>query len=228
MINIGGSKNDEFYRYKRNKIEIEKQKGCTVLSNLGLIIQQIDSKGIIKFLQQSLGNAIIDLMIKGKYLIKGDYSVDQIEKYIEKYIKIYVLCPKCLIPEWDGKNCRACGNINQEKEIKFVEKDFVDVVVSENDKQLSTLINYLYDIYEKEDSRIENECYLFTYLKPPCSEEKPVDILSNCVGKCGKIHIPKLFILNKLIEYCWRENVKYNEALKYVNKNLNVLGIKPF
>ena len=113
--------------------------------------------------------------------------MENIEKNIEKYIKSSILCPKCLIPEWDGENCKACGHNNYVSKKNFTEEDIEDKVVNIHDIEISKLMYYLYDQLDKklnlEQEKIVEKCLDYCW----CDEE------SNNSKK--KIHI-----VNKKLE----------------------------
>ena len=160
LINIGGdfNKGDDFYRYKRNIVEIiwENINGIqTRIKNLEVIAKQlgIQSEILTKYLQKKIGANITGNTIKGKI------DVDTIEKHFEQYIKNYVLCPKCRLPEWTGKLCKACGfscsqpkKLNNKVESLMTEdENLADEnknFVSESDREISKIMHFMYDLRE--------------------------------------------------------------------------------
>lgn len=63
---------------------------------------------------------------------KGEYTREQIEKYLRDFIKIYILCPYCDYPETNlylgeskliGTLCRSCGKSNLVS-IKYMDKTY--------------------------------------------------------------------------------------------------------
>ena len=149
LINIGGdfNKGDDFYRYKRNIVEViwENINGIqTRIKNLELIAKQlgIPPELLTKYLQKKIGASITGNTIKGKI------EVDTIEKHFEQYIKNYVLCPKCRLPEWTGKLCKACGfskELKTEVETLTIENKRI---VSESDLEISKIMHFMYDLRE--------------------------------------------------------------------------------
>jgi translation initiation factor 2 beta subunit (eIF-2beta)/eIF-5 len=144
MINIGGNSDDEFYRYKRHKTEVKHVRNCTAFLNFDVIARELNIKPeeLMKYLQKTLGLSI------NINIIKGVISVEIIEKQIEKYIKLNIICPTCGIPEWDGETCNACGGTKKlemrsnEKENELVE----EYKVHEEDIKISLVMHYLYDL----------------------------------------------------------------------------------
>src|ERR1700721_1705256 len=72
-INIGlvSTQSDEFYRYKRDIIDIKitsKNEGQTHLQNLDIICQQLHTEqdDLVKYLQKSLSTPITNCIIRGK------------------------------------------------------------------------------------------------------------------------------------------------------------------
>lgn len=124
LININNSKDPNF-RYKINHIEVSytgtgTQKGyLTNLLNLQIICEQINHnpKTVIKYLGMCVGSKSND----NKFWIQGHHKESNLQKYIFDYIKCYVICPKCSIPElkYNLENkiliktyCIGCGSNN--------------------------------------------------------------------------------------------------------------------
>lgn len=100
MLNINNS-TDPNFRYKMNNIDITLTgcgNGCfTYLNNLEIIAVQINNnpKTIIKYIGFCLGSKIND----EKYWVQGHHKNDKIQEIIFHFIKVFVLCTKCSIPE---------------------------------------------------------------------------------------------------------------------------------
>lgn len=119
QVNIPKSINDPSYRYKRDIIKIEIQNsngGITKLSNIEIISNQLGCQvnDILKFLKKKINTSTIE---KNGIFLKKIETQDNIEKIIEDFIKIEILCPKCNNPEFNvesGKKiikiCKACGH----------------------------------------------------------------------------------------------------------------------
>jgi translation initiation factor 2 beta subunit (eIF-2beta)/eIF-5 len=111
---------DEFYRYKRDIIHLQsiKKFGKDYLSfNLDKIGKQIRVRPdkLLKHIKKELSVSILLNKDTNMYECAGNSNLYfvKIEKAIDKYIKLYVLCGKCGLPELckseKGKVCRACG-----------------------------------------------------------------------------------------------------------------------
>jgi translation initiation factor 2 beta subunit (eIF-2beta)/eIF-5 len=143
-LNINGKINDNFYRYKMDKI-ITTQTGrggnChTILDNLDKIAGQINTSTelLLQYIAMNLG-----CNNKEPNTLKGHYNIDKIQEVIYLFINFAVLCQKCTIPELvpnvirDGKKlsiimkCSACG---QSYELKGNNKY--------NDKLVDNIIKY--------------------------------------------------------------------------------------
>lgn len=108
-VNIGGSSDDAFYRYKRDVIAISKAgKGMWKISNIDFICKQLKvGAEFAEKLYAEIKRRGIAMIGRGNF--RGVISVSELEKIINKLIDKYVLCPKCKLPEWNGQFCGACG-----------------------------------------------------------------------------------------------------------------------
>lgn len=115
-VNIPKSVNDPFYRYKRDQIKVQilnNNGGVTKLTNICEICNQLDVeiKSLLQFFKKKLNVSIIEKDL----IIKKIETVDNLEKILEEYIVLNVVCPKCSNPEFslinEKKSCKACGNI---------------------------------------------------------------------------------------------------------------------
>jgi translation initiation factor 5 len=119
MTNIGGfSEEDESYRYKMPDLIIKNETNKTVLVNLkeicvALVIPQ---EMLLHFLGVECC-AITKIDKMNRYMINGLHNKERLNEIIKKFINIFLLCPKCNIPEITlrkkgqiiMKNCSACG-----------------------------------------------------------------------------------------------------------------------
>lgn len=141
LINIGGNSNDIYYRYKRDIISIvtiNKQGGLTEITNMEKIQRQLQvpDEFVVKFYR--------NIKKRGKSMvrpgvIRGEISVRELEKILEKMIVKYVLCPKCKLPEWNREVCNACGfrdGVTEEVYIPVKNTIKVKVSVDSNRNQL--------------------------------------------------------------------------------------------
>ena len=100
LVNINNSTDPDF-RYKINRIEISKNStkdGClTFLKNITEISEQIshNPKTLIKYISITLGTKCNDT----DFWIQGHHTEELIQSIIFDFIKIFVLCPKCSVPE---------------------------------------------------------------------------------------------------------------------------------
>ena len=102
LININNS-SDPNFRYKINKIDITHtgtgtQKGFfTKLNNIKLVASQINHnpQTLLKYLGICLGSKVNE----ESFWIQGNHSIDKIQDCIFDYIKTFVLCLKCSVPE---------------------------------------------------------------------------------------------------------------------------------
>lgn len=141
-LNINPDTEDINYRYKMPKIEI-RQAGrgngsFTFLDNIDDLATSINtpSNVLLNFIGRTLGSSVNN----EKKTITGHYSLDVIEEEIYNYIRFFVLCKKCTIPEvipivLGSKKkkilnfkCSACGEqyeINSDKKIYQKTIDFI-------------------------------------------------------------------------------------------------------
>lgn len=151
-INIGGNSNDIYYRYKRDIItitSINKQGGLTEITNIESIRRQLQvpDEFVNKFYKniKKLGKSMVKPGV-----IRGDISVKELEKILEKMIIKYVLCPKCKLPEWDREVCNACGfrnGVTEEKEKKGKILPISNLIETNNINNKSIMIQ----LYDKRD-----------------------------------------------------------------------------
>lgn len=114
-LNIGGSANDPFYRYKMPKVTTTLQKksgGTTIVNNTKAICDSLsrDATHISKFLSKELKSPV--QFKNNVWVIRGDVKATVIQEYIQAYIRRYVLCGVCGNPETIMTNtltCKSCG-----------------------------------------------------------------------------------------------------------------------
>lgn len=113
-VNVGGNKDDCFYRYKRDRIKIKyinKKGGLTQILNMDKVCS--DMKVPDRFV-----NAFYKKVKKQGYamikpgVFRGTVNKEVFEKVLEDMINKYVLCKGCKLPEknWEKKVCQSCGN----------------------------------------------------------------------------------------------------------------------
>lgn len=147
LININNS-NDPSFRYKIHKINISltgKGNGCfTHLDNIKIIAKEINHNPltITKYIGYVLGAKINE----DKLWIQGHHKIDNIQKAIFDFIKTFVLCQKCSVPELQydisqikkhiliKTHCLGCGhddcidsNILNKSNKKIFDKIIIDI-----------------------------------------------------------------------------------------------------
>jgi len=101
---------DPTYRYKRDSIVTEKNGQFYVIKNLHLIAIDIGIKlnDLIKFLQKKINQPIIFDKSNNTYKIKSGQQ--DLEKYLEEFIVVTLVCKKCNLPEVkETQVCSSCG-----------------------------------------------------------------------------------------------------------------------
>ena len=134
LININQS-TDTNYRYTMNEIEIihsgKHHMKFTELHNIKTISHQLNHnyKTLIKYISNHLGTTC-DV---NKLLLIGIYEQEIIQKHIFNFIKTFIICKKCSIPEPNyidistNKNkaisihCLGCGH-NENIQINILSK----------------------------------------------------------------------------------------------------------
>ena len=127
-LNIPSSVKDPHYRYKMPRIQIVTQgTGNGVRTNwvnLPVVSNalKVPLEYPIKFIARELGSNTETK--SNQYLINGNHEVDQMQELLDRFIRKYVLCPKCHLPEIHGKvrigkkkeikcTCRSCGTTSK-------------------------------------------------------------------------------------------------------------------
>ncbi len=126
-VNIPKTISDPFFRYQRELIKIQIQNnngGVTKLLNIENIAKSlnIQVKDFLSFLKKKLNVTILEK----DFILKKVETVDKLEEFLEEFIKLNVLCPKCNNPEFTEtketvknktnktnnivRTCKACGN----------------------------------------------------------------------------------------------------------------------
>lgn len=122
MINIGGDPLDIFYRYKRPKI-ISKFEGYkTRIINLNEVASSLNTKPdyIMQYFSYEKGCIVKDNYINGNHVLN-------LEGMLEEYIKKWILCKQCHLPELTyllnkkcNVTCKSCGYSQTIANCKFV------------------------------------------------------------------------------------------------------------
>ncbi|MEM1578974.1 MAG: translation initiation factor IF-2 subunit beta [Archaeoglobaceae archaeon] len=104
-------------RFEIPKAIVTKEGVRTIVRNLTQIAKTLNrnEEHIYKYLVKSLGTAgIID---NGRLILQGKFTEEEIQKEINEYVKIYVLCRECNAPDTElikeervlFMRCLACG-----------------------------------------------------------------------------------------------------------------------
>ena len=122
-LNIPSIVKDPHYRYKMPKIQTAIQgTGNGIKTNWVNLPDVSNALKVpveypLKFIGRELGANTE--MKQNSYLINGSHTVEKMQELLDRFIKKYVLCPKCHLPEIHGKikvtkkeiksTCRSCG-----------------------------------------------------------------------------------------------------------------------
>ncbi|MDI9610382.1 MAG: translation initiation factor IF-2 subunit beta [Archaeoglobaceae archaeon] len=104
-------------RFEIPKVSVTREGVRTILRNLTQIAKTLNRSEdqIYKYLVKSLGTAgFID---NGRLIFQGKFTEEEIQKEINEYVKIYVLCKECNAPDTElikeervtFLRCLACG-----------------------------------------------------------------------------------------------------------------------
>jgi len=115
QVNIGGDPADATYRYKRDRLVIEKISRTSAIyriSNIDKICKQLHAPDGFKldFYKRIKKNGMPQVKTD---TFKGMLTVADLENMLIKLIAQRILCPNCRLPEWDERSCRACGLVRQ-------------------------------------------------------------------------------------------------------------------
>lgn len=145
LININNTTDPDF-RYKINVIEISTNStkdGClTFLNNITKVSDQIghNPKTLIKYISINLGTKCNET----DFWIQGHHTQELIQEIIFQFIKTFVLCPKCSVPELQydtikikkyfiiKTHCLGCG---------FDNKIIPDTLKKNNKKIFDKIVN---------------------------------------------------------------------------------------
>jgi translation initiation factor 5 len=129
FTNIGRDDKDPSFRYKMpliiTKIESAGNGIKTVVPNmieLGRALGRPPSY-ITKFFACELGSICVIDEPARKYIVNGKHDTETLQKKINKFIELFVLCPKCRLPETDlnldtkkrriTRTCICCGHVSE-------------------------------------------------------------------------------------------------------------------
>jgi len=125
--NIGGTDKDAFYRYKRPELKTKVEKPGTngvktVIENIGAIAKalKVPPEYPTRFLGYELCTQATfeDSTDRTCTIVKGKHTEKELDKALDEFIKKFVLCPTCKLPETrisvkKGQvriKCASCGH----------------------------------------------------------------------------------------------------------------------
>ncbi|KAL7748402.1 eukaryotic translation initiation factor 5 [Sorochytrium milnesiophthora] len=126
LLNIGGDKDDKFYRYKMpsvlSKIEGRGNGIKTVIPNMSDIAKALKRPPAYptKYFGCELGAQVKCEEKNDRYIVNGAHDAARLQECLDGFIKKFVLCPACGNPETDLKiekngdvlrQCLACGQV---------------------------------------------------------------------------------------------------------------------
>lgn len=227
---------DQFYRYKRSSVEVTYKNtgnGQTVIDNINKISHELETKpeNLIRYLKKQF-----NVSFDRDGVIHAKLDKEKIETEIDKYIDLYVLCPRCKLPEYHDKHCNACGYTPSKSEYKIRSKDKmirdihdclngVKRVVDEMTPELE---------FEKKLSNEMNELYIMRDSSACDDQIKELDFILDCVWsmpdiddlveKGGKV-TSKRYIsgVEKMIELItrWKEGDDHMKKVVRVLTNIS-------
>lgn len=133
--------NDNSYRYKMEKLNLQKERTRTCITNLPKIALELKIPShdlIVAFIKKKLSIAITEK--DGKIYITNDIDKQLILNTLYEFIEYFVLCKKCHLPELEYSmlknkvktDCNSCGhsstidnNQHTDKVIKLLETKLI-------------------------------------------------------------------------------------------------------
>lgn len=104
-------------RFEIPRAFITKEGAKTILKNFSQIAKTLNRKEehLYKYLVKSLGTA--GMIDNERLILQGKFSEEEIQKEIDEYVKLYVLCKECGAPDTELMKeerviilrCQACG-----------------------------------------------------------------------------------------------------------------------
>lgn len=112
-------------RFEIPKASVQKEGSRTIVKNFGAIAKAINrsEEHLYKYLVRSLGTA--GVVESGRLILQGKFTEKEIQKEIEDYVKMFVLCKECGSPDTEFVKeerilfikCLACGAKHSVKSI---------------------------------------------------------------------------------------------------------------
>uniref|UniRef100_A0A7C4W303 Translation initiation factor 2 subunit beta n=1 Tax=Geoglobus ahangari TaxID=113653 RepID=A0A7C4W303_9EURY len=104
-------------RFEIPKASVQKEGSRTIIKNFSSIAKTINrsEEHLYKYLVKSLGTA--GIIESGRLILQGKFTEKEIQKEIEDYVKMFVLCKECSSPDTEFVKeerilfikCLACG-----------------------------------------------------------------------------------------------------------------------
>jgi len=123
--------NDPSYRYKMHKLNFQRERTKTCITNLNVIADDLkipDQDLIVSYFKKRLAIAITGK--DDRVIITNDVSTPSIQTALYEFIEYFVLCKICRHPELayslDKKHlslrCKGCGKIDTVESNQYTEK----------------------------------------------------------------------------------------------------------
>jgi len=104
-------------RFEIPRVSIQREGTRTILKNFSQIARTLNraEDHLYKYLVKSLGTAgFID---NGRLILQGKFTESELQKEVDEYVKLYVLCKECNAPDTEFVKeervlmlrCMACG-----------------------------------------------------------------------------------------------------------------------
>ncbi len=104
-------------RFEIPRVSVIREGARTTLKNFSQIAKALNrsEEHLYKYLVKSLGTA--GFVDNGRLVLQGKFSEDEIQKEINEYVRLYVLCRECNSPDTEFireervlmLRCLACG-----------------------------------------------------------------------------------------------------------------------
>ena len=207
-LNIPSTVKDPHYRYKMPRIQTTTQGSGNGIKTNWVNLPDVASalkvplEYPIKFIARELG-ANSDTK-SNSYLINGSHGVEQMQELLDKFIRKYVLCPKCHLPEIHGKI-----RVGKKNEIKCTCRSCGATSKLDSEHSFASYIKTNPPPYEKDEVVAED-----SGAKIGKTEKKPVKIdkkLRNSIKECC-LNLPKVLDDKETLE----KNIE--EIKKFVGK----------
>ena len=213
-LNIPSTVKDPHYRYKMPKIQTAIQgSGNGIKTNWTNLPDVSNALKVpveypLKFIGRELGSNTE--LKSNSYLINGNHQVEKMQELLDKFIRKYVLCPKCHLPEIHGK-IRV-----SKKEIKSTCRSCGATCKLDNAHDFATYIRRNPPIYEEEDNvtgeKVSRETEKEKKDDKKGKKDKKIDKeLKKKIKDCC-INLPKILNDKETIE----KNIE--EIKKFINK----------